>query len=94
MQDECVNKFNEFRLSKGKIKYIIYKISDNKKDVVVDKVGDDPDYEVFRSDLEKAQDSQGRPAPRYATYDVEYDLGGGEGKRYVTPCVLPFSCPD
>lgn len=81
VQDECVNKFNEFRLSKGKIKYIIYKISDNKKDVVVDKVGDDPDYEVFRSDLEKAQDSQGRPAPRYATYDVEYDLGGGEGKR-------------
>ncbi|KAJ5152142.1 cofilin [Penicillium capsulatum] len=81
VQDECITKFNELRLSKGKVKYVIYKISDNKKDVVVDKVGEDHDYEVFRTDLENAKDSQGRPAPRYATYDVEYDLGGGEGKR-------------
>ncbi|KAJ5246722.1 cofilin [Penicillium chermesinum] len=60
--DECINKFNEFRLSHGKIKYIIFKISDDKKTVVVDDFGAESDYEVF-------------------LYDVEYDLGGGEGKR-------------
>ncbi|OOQ85466.1 putative glutathione S-transferase [Penicillium brasilianum] len=81
VQDECLTAFNEFRLSKGKTKYIIYKISDNKKDVVVDAVGHDQDYEVFREQLAASKDSQGRPAPRYAVYDVEYDLGGGEGKR-------------
>ncbi|EPS32321.1 hypothetical protein PDE_07281 [Penicillium oxalicum 114-2] len=81
VQDECLTAFNEFRLSKGKTKYIIYKISDNKRDVVVDAVGHDQDYEVFREQLAASKDSQGRPAPRYAVYDVEYDLGGGEGKR-------------
>ncbi|KAJ5587567.1 cofilin [Penicillium hispanicum] len=79
--DDCINKFNEFRLSHGKIKYIIYKITDNKKEVVVDEVGTDQDYEVFRGKLDAARDSQDRPVPRYAVYDVEYELGGGEGKR-------------
>lgn len=85
VQDECLTAFNEFRLSKGKTKYIIYKISDNKKDVVVDAVGHDQDYEVFREQLAASKDSQGRPAPRYAVYDVEYELGGGEGKRCAFP---------
>ncbi|KAJ5894207.1 cofilin [Penicillium taxi] len=81
VQDECIEKFNEFRLSHGKIKYIIYKIADNKKEVVVEEVGTDQDYEVFRSKLDASKDSQGRAAPRYAVYDVEYDLGSAEGKR-------------
>lgn len=71
-------------MSHGKTKFIIFKIADNKKEVVVDEVGQDQDYEVFRNKLDSARDSQGRPAPRYAVYDVEYDLGGGEGKRCVT----------
>ncbi|KAJ5160246.1 cofilin [Penicillium canariense] len=81
VQDECLTAFNEFRLSHGKTKYIIYKIADNKKEVVLDQVGHEQDYEVFREKLAASKDSQGRPAPRYAVYDVEYDLGGGEGKR-------------
>lgn len=68
-------------MSHGKTKYIIYKIADNKKEVVIDEVGEDQDYEVFREKLCSAKDSMGRPAPRYAVYDVEYELGGGEGKR-------------
>lgn len=72
-------------MSHGKTKFIIFKIADNKKEVVVDEVGQDQDYEVFRNKLDNARDSQDRPAPRYAVYDVEYDLGGGEGKRCVTP---------
>jgi cofilin len=68
-------------MSRGKTKFIIYKISDDRKSIVVEEVSSDPDYEVFRSKLENARDGQGNPAPRYAVYDVEYELAGGEGKR-------------
>lgn len=66
----------------SKTKFIIFKIADNKKEVVIDEVSQDEDYEVFREKLAAAKDAKGNPAPRYAVYDVEYDLGGGEGKRY------------
>lgn len=87
--DECITAFNDFRMSgnkANKTKFIIFKIADNKKEVVIDEVSQEEDYEVFRSRLEAAKDSKGNPAPRYAVYDVEYDLGGGEGKRY--DCLL------
>lgn len=82
VDDECINKFNEFRLSRGKTKFIIFKITDDKKRVVVDDVSDDADWEVFRSKLEDAKDAAGNPAPRYATYDVQYEIPG-EGQRYA-----------
>lgn len=68
----------------SKPKFIIYKIADNKKSVEVEEVSEDPDYEVFRTKLEEAKDSKGNPAPRFGVYDVEYDLGSGEGKRYIS----------
>jgi len=81
IDDECVTVFNDFRMSRGKTKFIIYKISDDRKNIVVEEVSSDPDYEVFRTKLEDARDVKGNPAPRYAVYDVEYELAGGEGKR-------------
>lgn len=80
-------------MSHGKTKFIIFKIADNKKEVVVDEIGQDQDYEVFRNKLDSARDGQGRPAPRYAVYDVEYDLGGGEGKRCVILFLWLIRCP-
>jgi len=80
IQDECITAYQDFSRSHGKTKYIIYKIADNKKEVVVDSVGKDQDYEVFREELANAKDSLDRPAPRFAVYDVEYELPG-EGKR-------------
>ncbi|KAB8274532.1 hypothetical protein BDV30DRAFT_237458 [Aspergillus minisclerotigenes] len=80
--DECINTFNDLRMKKGdKLKFIIFKIADNKKEVVVDEASTDQDYDNFRKKLEDAKDSNGKPAPRYAVYDVEYELGGNEGKR-------------
>ncbi|KAF7595662.1 hypothetical protein BBP40_005106 [Aspergillus hancockii] len=85
ISDECITKFNELRMTGGtkgdKLKFIIFKIADNKKEVVVDESSQDTDYEVFRNKLEAARDDQGNPTPRYAVYDVEFDLGGNEGKR-------------
>lgn len=86
IQDDCITAFQDFSRSHGKTKYIIYKIADDKKSVVVDSVGKDQDYEVFRNELADAKDSQGRASPRYAVYDVEYEIAG-EGKR----CAFPSS---
>jgi cofilin len=82
--DDVVGAFNEFRTSansKGdRIKFVIFKISDNKKDVVVDEASKETDYEVFRNKLADARDDKGNPAPRYAVYDVDYEIPN-EGKR-------------
>lgn len=74
-------------MSRGKTKFIIYKISDDKKRVVVEDVSDDADWEVFRTKLADAKDAAGNPAPRYATYDVQYEIPG-EGQRYA---FFPFA---
>ncbi|KAJ5355893.1 hypothetical protein N7517_010502 [Penicillium concentricum] len=63
IHDDCITTFQDFSRSHGKTKYIIYKIADDKKSVVVDSVGKDQDYEVFRNELADAKDSQGRASP-------------------------------
>jgi cofilin len=65
------------------LKYIIYKISDDQKEIVVDETGKEADYEVFREQLLSKKESNGKDRPSYAIYDVEFELGGGEGKRLV-----------
>lgn len=47
---ECVTKFNELKLSK-KIKFIIYKLSDDYKEIVVEEASEDGDWELFREKL-------------------------------------------
>lgn len=86
IDDECITKFNDFRMSRGKTKFVIYKITDDKKRVVVEDVSDDADWEVFRTKLADAKDAAGNPAPRYATYDVQFEIPG-EGQRYTFPPV-------
>lgn len=65
----------------SKLKFIIFKISDDKKDVLVDEASEETSFDAFYDKITTAKDSQGRPSPRYAVYDVEYDLGSGEGTR-------------
>jgi cofilin len=81
---ECVTAFNELKLGRGGPKYIIYKISDDQKEVVVDEVGTETDYNVFREKLIAAKEKNGKSRPSYAIYDVDFELEGGEGKRSVT----------
>jgi Cofilin/tropomyosin-type actin-binding protein len=49
-----VTKFNELKLNK-KIKFIIYKISDDFKEIVVEETSENGDWDVFREKLLKAQ---------------------------------------
>ncbi|KAL1870737.1 hypothetical protein Daus18300_005057 [Diaporthe australafricana] len=85
IQDECITAVKELRSRRDGNKpcYIIYKISDSRQSVVVDEISSDKNYEVFLNKLASATDDKGKPAPRYAAYDVEYDLGE-KGKRVST----------
>ncbi|TVY14670.1 Cofilin [Lachnellula arida] len=81
---DCVSKFNELKLNK-KIKYIIYKLTDDYKEIVVEETSEDGDWEAFREKLVNAQSKSktGKvgKGPRYAVYDFNYDLASGEGSR-------------
>jgi len=80
---ECVSAFNDLKLSK-KYKYIIYKLSDDYKQVVVEETSADADWDAFREKLITAQSKSktGKvgKGPRYAVYDFQYDLAE-EGTR-------------
>jgi len=76
-----VSAFNELKLGRGGPKYIIYKISDDQKEIVVDEIGTETDYEVFREKLVGKKEKSGKDRPSYAIYDVGFELEGGEGKR-------------
>ncbi|WXC45450.1 hypothetical protein SNK03_005152 [Fusarium graminearum] len=86
VDQDCIIAANALRFSKGpdKIKFIIFKITDDEQNVVVEETSSETDYEVFRQKLLSGVDKTGNPAPRYAVYDVDYDLGE-DGKRQVYP---------
>lgn len=51
---DCVSKFNELKLGKT-IKYIIYKLSDDFGNIVVEETGNDKDWDNFREKLVNAK---------------------------------------
>ncbi|MBE3041333.1 hypothetical protein IMZ48_01860 [Candidatus Bathyarchaeota archaeon] len=51
---DCISSYNELKLSK-KYKFIIFKLSDDNKQIVVEEASDSPDWEVFREKLVNAQ---------------------------------------
>ncbi|KAK3074429.1 hypothetical protein LTR53_008314 [Teratosphaeriaceae sp. CCFEE 6253] len=81
---ECIQAFNELKLGKS-TKWIIYKISDDYKEIVVEETSKEADYNKFREKLLNAKSKNKRGEEgiggRYAVYDFEYDAPGGEGKR-------------
>ncbi|KXX81235.1 Cofilin [Madurella mycetomatis] len=85
VNQECVTAYNELKLNK-KYKYVIFKLSDDNKEIVVDSTSEDgPEYEDFREKLINATSKSKTGAvgkgPRYAVYDFEYQLSSGEGTR-------------
>ena len=81
---ECIQAFNELKLGKS-TKWIIYKISDDWKEIVVEESSSDPDYAKFREKLLSAKSKNKAGVEgvggRYAVFDVEYETAAGEGKR-------------
>lgn len=71
--DESLTVFNDLKLGK-KYKFVIFKLNDKKTEIVVDETSTAQDYDSF---LEKLPEDE----CKYAVYDFEYEIGGGEGKR-------------
>ena len=92
---ECISTFNELKLGKD-IKWIIYKISDDWKEIVVEETSTKADYNEFRDKLlnAKSKDRRGKEGigGRYAVFDVEYELESGEGTRNKITFIS--WCPD
>ncbi|TLD05068.1 uncharacterized protein PgNI_09709 [Pyricularia grisea] len=84
VSQECITTYNELKLGKN-IKYIIFKLSDNNKEIVVEEASGDSDWENFRNKLVnatvKSPSGAVGKAPRYAVYDFQYTLASGEGER-------------
>lgn len=47
---ECIEAYNKLKLDK-KYKYVIFKLSDDYKEIVVEEASDDKDWENFREKL-------------------------------------------
>lgn len=68
-----------------KLKYIIYALSDDFTEIVVEKTSEAQSYDAFLEDLPSG-------SCRYAVYDFEYTLEGSEGTRNKL-CFITWS-PD
>ncbi|KAH9883505.1 hypothetical protein F4778DRAFT_658975 [Xylariomycetidae sp. FL2044] len=84
VSQECITAFNDLKLAK-KYKFIVFKLSDDNREIVVEEASADKDWEAFREKLVNATTKSKTGAvgkgPRYAIYDFEYSLASGEGSR-------------
>jgi len=53
VSQDCITAFNDLKLNK-KYKYIVYKLSDDYKEIVVEHASDNSDWEDFREKLVNA----------------------------------------
>ena len=58
------------------LKYITFKLSDDRTQIVVDKASTSTDYDRFLEDLPESE-------CRWAAYDFEYELGEGKRNKIV-----------
>ncbi|WWD18172.1 cofilin [Kwoniella shandongensis] len=70
---ECLEKFQELKTGK-KLSYVIYGLSDDKRSIIVLKTSEDKDFDKFIAELPEKE-------CRWAVYDFEFELPGGEGTR-------------
>jgi len=69
---QCLEAYQALKLGK-KLKYIVLTLSQDRKEIVVEKQSDSHNYEDFLADLPEAD-------CRWAVYDFEYEKEGA-GKR-------------
>ncbi|KAK9450794.1 Cofilin/tropomyosin-type actin-binding protein-domain-containing protein [Limtongia smithiae] len=73
LNNECQTAFQELKLGRS-LKFIIFSLNATKTEIVVLEKSADKSYDEFLSKLPEND-------CRYAVYDFEYELAGGEGKR-------------
>jgi len=72
VNEKCWEAFHELKI-RHKYKFIIFKLSDDNTEIVVETAAETGDYAAFLSQLPES-------VPRYAVYDFEYEKPG-EGLR-------------
>ncbi|KAI0916869.1 cofilin [Taiwanofungus camphoratus] len=72
VNDDCLNAYNDLKMGRS-IKYIIFTIGADNKEIVVEKRSTSANYDEFLADLPEAE-------PRWAVYDFEFTKEGA-GKR-------------
>lgn len=73
ISDESLGAFNDLKLRK-RHKFIIYSLNSQLTEIVVQETSSDHSYEKF---LEFFPENE----CKYAVYDLEFEIGHGEGKR-------------
>ncbi|KAK9460623.1 Cofilin/tropomyosin-type actin-binding protein-domain-containing protein [Lipomyces oligophaga] len=73
LNNECQSAFQELKLGKS-LKFIIFALNDKRTEIVVAEKSNSSSYDDFLAELPEND-------CRYAIYDFEYELSGGEGKR-------------
>jgi len=70
IDDTCKERYNKLKQRKDDLKYIIYRLSDDHKKIIIDKEGtNDETYEDFVNELKAASTMN---QCRYAVYNAEY----------------------
>ncbi|KOS20498.1 Cofilin [Escovopsis weberi] len=82
---EVIEEFTKLKLKKA-YKYIILKLSDDLKEVVVETTSSSEDWEEFRNKLLEAKfktPTGHTKSPRYAIYDLHYETPEGPRTRII-----------
>lgn len=72
VSSDCLEAYQQLKLGK-KLKYIIFNLSPDYKEILVQKTSESASYDDFLAELPAAE-------CRYAIYDFEYEKGD-DGKR-------------
>lgn len=75
VNQDCLKEFQDLKL-RHKFKYIIYNLSKDNTEVVVEKTSNESDYETFLGDLPENE-------CRWGVYDFEYEKDGGKRNKII-----------
>ncbi|KAJ5078505.1 cofilin/actin-depolymerizing factor [Anaeramoeba ignava] len=75
-EDECIKKFNEFKMGNS-ISYLIYRLSDDLKRIIIEKIGEKE--ETFEDFVSSFPDE----SCRYGVYCVNYEIDDGSKRSKI-----------
>jgi len=84
VNEDCIKAYNELKLGK-KLKYVVYKLSNDNKEIVVETRSDSADYDQFLETLPEND-------CRWVIYDFEYESGEGPRNKILFYAWSPDTC--
>jgi cofilin len=71
--DDLIGSYNQFKLSSNKGRYMIFKISDDEKLIVVEKISESNNFAEYFADLTGYKNNDGsKGIPRYSVIKIAY----------------------